>query len=381
MKLQLQKSDIVVHPASTNVDLSVYKSSYTEARDSFLADCRVLGARISSHKNPNDAGIDGKGLYCDVATFGNSDGRRALICCSGTHGIEGGVGNAIFVHAIKEGVFDRYLKDLKIVLIHSINPWGHAYSSRCTENNVDLNRNFVAHDGSYPSKPDYVMLHEACTPATCSEQAIEEFMSVFNAVVEDKGESAAVNAIFGGQYERDDGLNFGGTEAEWSNDILRNVILEHSEGLDKAVFIDWHTGLGEYAKALYFCLDDPASPSYQRMHDWYGDEFLKIATAFSGGKVPGYSGVLMNAVADELPDTQLCKLIIEFGTKPNVDIFRAFLIDRWIRFSGETDQTIINPLREDIMECYCPSDERWRESVLCQATEIIQMSLHGLSKW
>lgn len=366
-------------PLSPDSDL--YKSSYTEARQSFLSECLALGARMTAYENPNDKGPDGKALYCDVATFGNPDARRALFCCSGTHGIEGGVGSAIFVHALKKGILDRYLDDHKIVLIHSINPWGHAYDSRGTENNVDLNRNFVSHGDHYPTKPDYLTLHDVCTPEVWSEQAFEDFISAFNIMAEDKGESNTVNAIFGGQYERPDGLNFGGIQEEWSNTTLRQVIRENRNGLEKAVFIDWHTGLGEYGKALYFCIDDPKSETFRRMHTWYGDEFLKFSSAFVGGEIPRYSGILMNAVADEIPDTELCKMIIEFGTQPNLDIFRAFLVDRWLRFSGERDPAIIKPLKNDMLECYCPVDKQWRESVLQQGAEVFEKSLQGLSNW
>lgn len=366
------------------MDINVYKPTYSESRAAFLASVTQAAGVVTSHKNPNAVGPNGEDLYCDVACFGEANAKRLLLTTSGTHGIEGGVGSAIFVTALQNGLFDDCLADTKVVLVHSINPWGHAFFSRCTENNVDLNRNFITHGDGYVSKPDYLKMHGVCTPTEWNDEAFAQFMDAYRAMASTSGEAAVINAIFGGQYDRQDGLNFGGCQVEWSNQLMRNIVAEHKAGVEKVAFIDWHTGLGEYGKRLFFCLDNPTSDSYRRMHQWYGDEFLDFTQAFTGGKIPNYSGMLMNAVADEFERVEgvdICKLVVEFGTQSNEEIFRAFLIDRWIRFEGRHDQEKVTALRADIMECYCPEDKIWRAAVLEQSQEIIQLSLSGLACW
>ena len=53
-------------------------------------------------------------------------------------------------------------------MVHAINPHGFAWSRRVTEDNVDLNRNFVDHAQPYPSNPGYEELRAAICPATRS---------------------------------------------------------------------------------------------------------------------------------------------------------------------------------------------------------------------
>ncbi len=42
------------------------------------------------------------------------------------------------------------LQNTGALLIHALNPYGFAWTRRVTEDNVDLNRNFVDHDKGYP---------------------------------------------------------------------------------------------------------------------------------------------------------------------------------------------------------------------------------------
>ena len=365
----------------TMVNLEAYQSSYSKARSLFLATVTGSGGTVTSHLNDGAVGPDGEELYCDVASFGNPSAKRALFCISGTHGIEGGVGSAIFVNAIQRGIFEKYLENTRIILVHSINPWGHAHDSRCTENNVDLNRNFITHGGGYAENADYLKLHDVCTPEDWDEEAFRRFMDAYNHMAKAEGQTSVVNALFRGQYDRAEGLQFGGRGAEWSNGVMRKIAQDHKGGLEKAAFIDWHTGLGDYGQPLYFCLDETESPTYKRMHQWHGDEFLKFSNAFSGGEVPQYNGILMNAVGEELAGVELCKMILEFGTKSNEEIFRAFLIDRWIRFEGQGKPEKIKALKADIMECYCPQDQGWRRDVLGHSVNILEQSLSGLQSW
>ena len=47
------------------------------------------------------------------------------------------------------------------ILTHAHNPWGFANALRCTEENVDLNRNFIDFEKPLPSNPNYPLVHEA----------------------------------------------------------------------------------------------------------------------------------------------------------------------------------------------------------------------------
>jgi len=358
----------------------VFQTSYSDARDLFLRTAAESGGQHAAYTNPNGRGPAGEDLTCDVVCIGNPNAEKVFVSICGTHGIEGYAGSAIFTDALQNDVLADHIDDTKIVLVHAINPWGFAHQSRCTENNADLNRNFIDPDNVPAANENYLRLHNACIPEEWTADAFCRFMDAYNELSESGGVSAVVDALFKGQYVRPDGIQFGGRAPEWSHHTIRSIIREHAQGFKEAVLIDWHTGLGEYATRFFLCLDDPTSESYKRMHGWYGDEFLAHAKAFSGGQVPKYSGVLCNGVAGEFGDTYLYKLIIEFGTKPNEDIFRAFLIDRWIRFEGTKDTRRSDALRREIMDCYCPEDPAWRTAILEQSRDIFRRTLSGLTE-
>jgi len=62
--------------------------------------------------------------------------------------------------------------DTAVILIHAVNPFGFAWGRRVTEENVDLNRNFVDFSKPLPANPDYEALAEHINPREWSEAAL-----------------------------------------------------------------------------------------------------------------------------------------------------------------------------------------------------------------
>jgi len=83
-----------------------------------------------------------------------------LVLISGTHGIEGFAGSACQAGILHAGI--ELPPDTGLLLVHAINPYGFAWGRRVNEDNVDLNRNFVSHGGSYPANPIYDELAMPC---------------------------------------------------------------------------------------------------------------------------------------------------------------------------------------------------------------------------
>jgi hypothetical protein len=68
-------------------DLSVFSSSYAEARGRFIDAARANGARVYEFRDPKEKGPAGEPLCLDVAVAGPEDAERVLVAGSGTHGI------------------------------------------------------------------------------------------------------------------------------------------------------------------------------------------------------------------------------------------------------------------------------------------------------
>ena len=120
-------------------------------------------AVVQSHAHPLP-GSDGLVVATDVASFGRREARRVLIVVSGTHGVEGLCGAGVQL-----GLLDRSLPgvlddDVRLVLVHALNPHGFLGLHRTNEDNVDLNRNFVAHDGALSGRQ---RLMPKCTRCSC----------------------------------------------------------------------------------------------------------------------------------------------------------------------------------------------------------------------
>ena len=133
-----------------------FAASYTRARAKFLKAAADASGAVRSFLHPEKKTPDGEPLAIDVACFGDRKAARQALFVSGTHGQEGFSGSAVQIGWMAEGGPSRLQKDVGVVLVHGLNPYGFAHFTRTTENNVDLNRNFIDRvAGSAPTNPHY----------------------------------------------------------------------------------------------------------------------------------------------------------------------------------------------------------------------------------
>ena len=162
-------------------DHATFSASYTEARDKFLGAARAAGARVAHTLHEGAKGPQGEALYLDVAVLGRPDAPNVMVVGCGTHGIEGFSGSAAQTAWMVEGGAARIGPDVAMVFVHAHNPWGFAHHQRVTEENVDLNRNFVDHARPYPANPGYAALHSGVSPARWDDASVD---GVFAALAE-----------------------------------------------------------------------------------------------------------------------------------------------------------------------------------------------------
>ena len=117
-----------------------FSRTYADARRRFMDAAAKVGAELTSYEI--DAESDEQ-LSIDVAVLGG-DQDSAIVVSSGVHGVEGFLGSAIqlaWLDNLNERTSDR---DVRCVLIHGVNPFGFSKLHRFNEDNVGLNRNFLA---------------------------------------------------------------------------------------------------------------------------------------------------------------------------------------------------------------------------------------------
>lgn len=358
----------------------MFSDTYDEARSAFRRLAAARGARLDAITIPGE-GRDGEALSVDWAVIGDRSATRALLSISGVHGAEGYAGSAAqcaFLDALNPPDLPS---DCSIVLIHALNPWGMSHRFRVNADNVDLSRNFIDFDAALPGERGYAQIHDAVCPGTWDVELPQRIEALFASTTARLGAAKALNAFTGGQYNHPDGLSFGGLGPSPSRLALEHVVGLELQACRRLAYLEWHTGFGVYGRPLSVALDAPGTPARQIMDQWWSDLDLQTADeAFTSGDTPDWTGLVMPAVRQMLPETEIIGSPIEIGTVSNLVAFIAVMIDRWFRLgepSGSQAET--DRLRAHLRNAYDPSDPVWRAQVIRAGLAIHTATLKGLT--
>jgi len=362
--------------------MDLFSATYTDARALFRARAAAAGASLSQIENTAVAGPAGEALTTDIARFGPPDAEKVLFVVIGTHGIEGFAGAAAALAWIEAEGAGPLPVGVAAVIAHGINPWGFAHRSRTTENNVDLNRNFVDHTRAPPDNPVYAELHQALCPDDWTEATVAASKRAVADFVERSGAAMLSDYLRRGQYTHPTGLIYGGRVREWSNRIVERIVATELASARKVAFIDWHTGLGQPGEDFFLCFNDRNSPEFALCKQWWGADKVDREKAFEGQERPNYTGLVFHGTRDCLAGRPMAGAVIEFGTRPGIEMREALRADRWLKFAcGDPSGATARALRADMMEAFCPSDPGWRRGVATAGRRIHGEAVAGLAAW
>lgn len=366
-----------------------FSETYAEAREKFRAAAKASGHSVTARLHPGAKGPDGEDLGMDVVWFGPRSAAGVLLNLSGTHGAEGFAGSAAQIAWIEAKGYEALPTGTAVLMVHGVNPYGFAHFSRTTEDNVDLNRNWIDFSKPAPENPHYADYHPILTPPSLTPETEAHILKQLGLIAEKRGQWDIEDAMSRGQYHHPDGLGFGGQKPTWSRETLSKVIKENLGSAQRVAFVDWHTGTPGIGEIIYLCYSKPGTESYENAARLWGEENIrpeKIDDQW-GNKRPGREGVMfwgIQKLVEELGG-KAAGGVIEIGTREHGDTrgaARASLYDRYLRF--ETDR--FAPQNEDLMmavlECYYrPGDEAWKDAVLTKSAAIYERTLKGLKKW
>ena len=354
-----------------------FSDSYAEARPKFCGAAAAAGGAIGSWLNPKAKGPNGEALYLDTARFGAADAANMLVLIAGTHGVEGHCGSGAEIAWLRDGGPAKLPRDTGALLIHAINPYGFAWTRRVTEDNVDLNRNFVDHDKAYPKNLGYEALAAAILPRNWNEEGHAETTRAFNAYAQEHGAFGLQGAVTGGQYTHPDGVFFGGHKPGWSNRTIRAIARQELSEARRVGVIDFHTGLGPFGHGELIAATPPDTKSFKRARAWYGDEMTSSEEGTSTSAV--VVGVMVDSFPQELPDAEVTSIAIEYGTYPVVDVLNAVRADNWLHQRGDLGSPLGKSIKADIKERFFPSGDKWRDMVWARAEQTIGWTLKGMT--
>lgn len=353
-----------------------FSATYAEARSKFLDAAAALDLDVESHLNPNGKTPDGEGLYTDIVRVGEDAAPAKLLIMSATHGVEGFCGSGAQVGFLKTLKSRTIPSAVQVILIHAINPYGFAWLRRVNEDNVDLNRNFVDHELSYPENRAYEELKDIIAPKDISLDAMKAANAALRAYSEDKGPKALQEAISCGQYAHADGLYYGGAFATWSNKTFRAIVAEAGKTAKAMALVDFHTGLGPHGYGEVIIEVAPDDPAYGRAKAWWGDS---AKSTVGGESVSAHlSGTIDGEMPGMVPHAEVTAMAIEFGTVPSNEVFRALRKDNWLHLYGELDSDEGRAIKAELRAAFYPDTDEWKEMIWTRGLEVINQAITGL---
>jgi hypothetical protein len=355
-----------------------FSPTYREARLKFCDTAKAAGGRLDRMVNPN-LGPEGEELSTDLAWFGPADAERVLVMISGTHGVEGFCGSGAQVDWMRRGEHARLPGNVAALLIHAINPYGFAWLRRVTEENVDLNRNWVPFNaGPLPVNAPYAELREALCPLEWTEASRSATAKVLSAFAEAHGFGALVAAASGGQYIDDQGIFYGGREPTWARKTQTAIFAEYLAQAGKVGIIDYHTGLGPWGYGEQIVSDDRSEPGFQRASAWYG---AAVASTAAGDSASArLTGDGLDAAPGLLPHAEVTGVALEYGTLSGDRVLYALRADNWLHTRGDPRGPEAAAVKAQIRDAFYGDADDWRGMVAGQSLIATRQAVAGLGR-
>ena len=358
-----------------------FSAAYPEARAKFLQLSEASGFALSAYQNERAQAPDGSDLFIDVALRGPADASRLLVLFSGTHGVEGYCGSGIQNALLGENCFDAPPTDLRIALVHAVNPYGFAHDRRVNEDNIDLNRNFLAFGSETPRDNGYGDIHGYLVPDAWEGEARTQADAALLQYASDHGPAALQQATSGGQYTHSDGLFYGGASPSWSAQTIVSLIQNLGGHATQACFIDFHTGLGPYGYGEMIAAGYP--PQVARTFEFYSAFEVTDPDAGTSTSAP-IQGTMAHGIERVLPGVETVFVALEYGTLPMLDVMTALRADNWLYQSGNSGESgdsvnmkseLGRQIKRQIRDAFYCDESKWKTMVYERAREVVDATL------
>lgn len=359
-----------------------FSSSYSEGRERFLAACREVNALVESFTHPDQIGPDGEALATDVVRFGPANAERLGFFICGTHGFEAAAGAATFLQWLDNGGPQSLPPGVSIVLVHAINPFGWAHGTRGDENNIDVNRNCFERSRPLTQNESYRDLHPLFTADDASPAGLKRALAAFHRYCDQYGAGQGLEGFTAGQYEFPDGLSFGGTADCWSYRTLKDIVQNYAGAAKHVVTIDWHTGIGNFGVPFIICNPNAPAASFKNAIACWGEAHVNVDDIYGEGVAISHNGLVISAVEDLMRKAgvkTVLSAVIEWGTYDIDTMFKALLIDRFLRSEVPCPDQVRASLQEEAIRAFYPDALEWRESVLDHSAQLLRLSTNYLS--
>jgi hypothetical protein len=351
-----------------------FSETYTEARARFSDAAIAIDASITSYPVNADCSEE---LAIDVATFGEECSPTVVIS-SGVHGVEGFMGSAVQL-AFLERLRQRNLEpDMRYVFIHGVNPFGFSSLRRFNEENVDLNRNFLAIDSEYRGAPQGYADQDGFLNPESPPSRFEPFKLKTLWNICQNGLQKLKQSVAGGQYEFPRGLFFGGSGPCKSTQIVFDNCDSWIGTSQRLVHIDFHSGLGAFGTYKLLLNLSSDSPDYSWYANAFGSDCIEALITQDDATAYKASGLFDEWMQNHFKSRDYKIACAEFGTYGIIRVLGAIRAENRAHHYGSKESAGYKSSKRELLECFSPQDASWREKVVNSGLKIIEQSTEAL---
>ena len=355
-----------------------FPNSYFDSRMRFIKAAEALGAQLSSYPLHVDAHSD---LSVDVAQFG-APGLPTVVVSSGLHGVECSSGAAVQLAWM--AARPKPPHRVRIVLVHSLNPYGFVHGRRVDESNVDINRNFIdvdefTYNQGTPFSSDYARFDSLLNPPY-PPTPVDGFLCQALGYLVKEGKAGLQRSIVIGQYEFERGLFYGGSEPSNTACLVKDKMQDWIGDAPDVCHLDFHTGLGRFARCQLLVQATPASSRWAWYEQAFGQSEL-VPTETTDSSAYQANGAMGNWLVNHFSDRPYRFLTAEFGTYSPLKMLGALRKENQAYHFSPPGSRTRHLARQQLERCFCPPSARWRGAVVTRGVSLIEQAGIALAKW
>ena len=324
-------------------------------------------------------GPNGEALGTDIVWLGARGARNVVVAGSATHGVEGFCGSGCQTGFLTENWAARLNADTALMLVHANNPHGFAHQRRVNEDNIDINRNFIAFDdGLAGESPGYADLHPALVPEAWDGQPREDADAAIEAYKQTEGlpRLPASHLTRPIHPSRRTVLRRHGPS--WSRRTIEGFVRENLASVERLALVDFHTGLGPRGYGEIIGRGGPGDPQYERTIAWYGPDVKSAAVGNS-------ASVKLNGTIDfgyrrACQNADQTAITLEFGTLSLEEVHEAIRADNWLYAKGGgAASPHFKAIKAQMRAAFYGEDSKWKADIWARGQEIVEQALAGVN--
>jgi hypothetical protein len=362
----------------------LFPNNYAESRERFRQNFtrvkrRWPGARLERLALP----IPGEDLTLDWIEAPAGQSEKLLIFTLGEHGVEAFVGSGMLALFLDNYLDQLDAENISLLLVHAINAWGMQHGRRVNENNVDLNRSFVADlkelDPTF--NPEYRQLATLLVPQAPAGGSAGFWLRLAGALAS-QGASVLRKATLLGQYHTPAGIYYGGNDPQPETQQMMELYHRWIPAYPRVLHLDMHTGYGPRWQMSVVASPLESRSSAEMAHDFGYPRVVKADPSefysIQGDMIDYVYGLAQR----EARDTHLFAASFEFGTYGDsllatLRSLKTSVEENQLMHYGARKTSVRARIARNFVELFNPGDPAWREKALADASLAFEGILRG----